>query len=213
VAWTSPIIKEQESRHYPFWRWKFVYWFKKKKCESTSADSKSESEASGFEIFKQSCANRHGGERGHRDLLFDIWRSARTPDKLPPFGHGKALYFYSLLVALFTFGSGGVLAAHEGINRILHPELLEHPEWNYTVLAVGFLFEGYSWRISRRELMKHASAGNQPGSEYCEAKTLRSLQFSWRTQRLWLVSPLHFWEFSSDIFCVIPTLILALPSW
>jgi len=72
-------------------------------------------------------------------LLLGIRRSARMPDKLHPFGHGKALYFYSLLVAVFIFGSGGALAAHEGISRILHPELPEHPVWNCIVLGVGFL--------------------------------------------------------------------------
>jgi cation diffusion facilitator family transporter len=92
-------------------------------------------------------------------LLFGMRRSARTPDELHPFGHGKALYFYSLLVAVFIFGSGGILAAHEGSSRILHPGLSAHPGWNYMVLAVGFLFEGYSWRISCRELMKHSTIG------------------------------------------------------
>jgi hypothetical protein len=32
-------------------------------------------------------------------LLIGIGRSGRPPSALPPFGHGKALYFYSLLVA------------------------------------------------------------------------------------------------------------------
>ena len=103
-------------------------------------------------------------------LLLGIRRSARMPDKLHPFGHGKALYFYSLLVAVFIFGSGGVLAAHEGISRILHPQLPEHPVWNYIVLGVGFLFEGYSWRISRRELMKHSSWGESTWQRVLRSK-------------------------------------------
>jgi cation diffusion facilitator family transporter len=52
-----------------------------------------------------------------------------------------------------------VLAAHQGISRILHPEPPLHAEWNYVVLAAAFFFEGYSWRISRQELMKHRAAG------------------------------------------------------
>jgi divalent metal cation (Fe/Co/Zn/Cd) transporter len=32
-------------------------------------------------------------------------RSTRPPDELHPYGHGKALYFYSLLVAVSIFGA------------------------------------------------------------------------------------------------------------
>jgi len=40
-------------------------------------------------------------------LVIGIKRSERPPDELHPFGHGKALYFYSLLVAVYIFGIGG----------------------------------------------------------------------------------------------------------
>jgi divalent metal cation (Fe/Co/Zn/Cd) transporter len=40
-------------------------------------------------------------------LLVGIKRSTRPPDALHPYGHGKALYFYSLLVAVYIFGIGG----------------------------------------------------------------------------------------------------------
>jgi hypothetical protein len=35
-------------------------------------------------------------------LLVGLKRSGRPPSSLHPFGHGKALYFYSLLVAVYT---------------------------------------------------------------------------------------------------------------
>jgi divalent metal cation (Fe/Co/Zn/Cd) transporter len=55
-------------------------------------------------------------------LILGLRRSARTPDGLHPFGHGKAIYFYSLLVAVFMFGVGGALAAYQGVSRIRRPE-------------------------------------------------------------------------------------------
>jgi len=50
-------------------------------------------------------------------LLLGMKRSARPPDPLHPYGHGKVLYFYSLLVAVYIFGFGGGLAFHHGITQ------------------------------------------------------------------------------------------------
>jgi cation diffusion facilitator family transporter len=85
-------------------------------------------------------------------LLFGIKRSARPPDKLHPYGYGKVLYFYSLLVAVYIFGVGGGLAVHEGISHLKNPEIPSHPAWNYAVLALAAVFDCYSWFISYREL-------------------------------------------------------------
>ena len=85
-------------------------------------------------------------------LLWGIKRSARPPDSLHPYGHGKVLYFYSLLVAVYIFGVGGGLAVYEGISHLKHPEIPTHPGWNYAVLALAAVFDFYSWRISYREL-------------------------------------------------------------
>jgi divalent metal cation (Fe/Co/Zn/Cd) transporter len=86
-------------------------------------------------------------------LLWGIRRSARPPDSLHPFGHGKVLYFYSLLVAVYIFGIGGVLAVRQGLVRFRQPEPFTHIGWNYIVLAVAFALDFYSWRISYKELL------------------------------------------------------------
>lgn len=56
-------------------------------------------------------------------LLWGMRRSGRKPDALHPFGHGKVLYFYSLLVAVFMFDVGGVLAGYQGIRHMMTPEM------------------------------------------------------------------------------------------
>jgi len=91
-------------------------------------------------------------------LVWGMKRSQRPPDELHPFGHGKALYFYSLLVAVYIFGIGGGLAIHEGISHLKNPSAPENPLWNYVVLGIALLFDLYSWKISYRELM----AGQKP---------------------------------------------------
>jgi len=86
-------------------------------------------------------------------LLLGMKRSRRPPDPLHPFGHGKALYFYSLLVAVYIFGVGGAWTIYQGISRLRHPIPAEYRVWNYVVLALAAIFELYSWTISYRELL------------------------------------------------------------
>ena len=87
-------------------------------------------------------------------LLLGIRRSSRPPDALHPYGHGKVLYFYSLLVAVYIFGAGGGFAVYEGISRLHHPQPAEHLGWNYMVLALAVAFDLYSLTLSYRELQR-----------------------------------------------------------
>lgn len=80
-------------------------------------------------------------------LLIGMKRSKRPPDAEHPFGHGKELYFWSLIVAVLIFGLGGGISAYEGVLHMLHPAPLEDPKWNYFVLAAAFVFEGISFAI------------------------------------------------------------------
>ena len=85
-------------------------------------------------------------------LLLGMKRSNRPADSLHPYGYGKALYFYSLLVAVYIFALGGGLTVYRGISHIRNPVLPENVRWNYVVLAAAAAFEFYSWRISYHEL-------------------------------------------------------------
>jgi cation diffusion facilitator family transporter len=86
-------------------------------------------------------------------LLLGLKKSRKPADESHPFGHGKELYFWSLIVAVALFGVGGGMSIYEGITQLLHPRPLSDPLWSYVVLGVAFLFEGISWVIALRVLL------------------------------------------------------------
>jgi cation diffusion facilitator family transporter len=92
-------------------------------------------------------------------LLVGERNSARPADAKHPFGYGKELYFWALIVALSVFSLGGGLSIYHGIEALRHPEPLQDATWNYVVLGVSALFEGYSWNVSRKALNKRRKPG------------------------------------------------------
>ncbi len=61
-----------------------------------------------------------------------------------PFGHGKQLYFWSFMVAVFLFVGGAVVAFIEGLERIRHPVEEEGGlVFSLIVLAFAAVFEGF----------------------------------------------------------------------
>ncbi|HEY6182316.1 MAG TPA: cation diffusion facilitator family transporter [Terriglobales bacterium] len=87
-------------------------------------------------------------------LLLGRKRSTRPPDPLHPFGHGKVLYFYSFLVAIYIFAVGGVFAIYQGVSHLKQAQQAPHSNWSYLVLALSAGFEFYSWKISYSALLK-----------------------------------------------------------
>ena len=82
---------------------------------------------------------------GHR-------RSGREADDSHPFGHGAEVYFWALVVAGVIFAIGGGATIVEGVYRYLHPEPPKGAVWNYVVLAIAFLADGYALFVALREL-------------------------------------------------------------
>ncbi len=86
--------------------------------------------------------------------------SMRGADKKHPFGYGKEIYFWTLLVAVSLFGIGGGMAIYEGITHIQHPEPIENVIVNFIILAISLVLEGISTYISYKELKKESNNKN-----------------------------------------------------
>ena len=78
-------------------------------------------------------------------LLLGVRQSKKPADTTHPFGHGKELYFWSLIVAIFIFALGGGMSVYEGVTHIAQPHQLADPKWNYVVLGFAIVFESISF--------------------------------------------------------------------
>ena len=92
-------------------------------------------------------------------LLYGMSRSQRPADAQHPFGHGKELYFWALIVAVLIFAIGGGMSFYEGIKHLEHPEPLEDAKWNYIVLGVSIVFEGAALYLAMRALLEKQAPG------------------------------------------------------
>lgn len=78
-------------------------------------------------------------------------RSRRPPDEQHPLGHGKELYFWSLIVAVLFFGLGGGMSIYEGIRHVVARGPIEKPLVSYVVLGISFAFDASSFVIAARQ--------------------------------------------------------------
>jgi len=97
-------------------------------------------------------------------LLWGIKRSKLAPDEQHPFGHGKEIYFWSFVVAIFIFALGGGVALYEGIKHLTeHDTHIDHSSkmkyWNYGVLIGSIFFEGASLWVAWKEFRKSYPKG------------------------------------------------------
>jgi len=89
-------------------------------------------------------------------LLVGLHLSRKPPDDEHPFGYGRELYFWSLIVALIFFAVGGGVSVYEGVLRILRPEPLRNPTPAYIALAIALLIDGGSFLIGLRQFRREA---------------------------------------------------------
>jgi cation diffusion facilitator family transporter len=97
---------------------------------------------------------------GNQGLLLLGMKQAKRPASPEyPLGYGKAIYFWSFLVAVMLFTVGGMFSLYEGIHKLQHPEPLQNWWWAVGVLVFGIVVETISMRACLQEVNK--SRGNR----------------------------------------------------
>jgi cation diffusion facilitator family transporter len=87
-------------------------------------------------------------------LLLGMRQARRPPSPEYPLGYGKAIYFWSFLVAVMLFSVGGMFSVYEGIHKLQHPEPLRQWWWAVGVLVVSIIAEAVSMRACLVEVAK-----------------------------------------------------------
>ena len=87
-------------------------------------------------------------------LLFGMKQAQRPASPDYPLGYGKAIYFWSFLVAVMLFSVGGMFSLYEGVHKLQHPEPMQRWWWAAGVLVFGIVAEGISMRACLQEVNK-----------------------------------------------------------
>ncbi len=87
-------------------------------------------------------------------LLLGLRQAKRPATAENPLGYGKAIYFWSFLVALLLFSVGGMFSLYEGIHKLQNPEPLQKWWWAVCVLIFAIIAEGVSMRACIHEVNK-----------------------------------------------------------
>jgi cation diffusion facilitator family transporter len=87
-------------------------------------------------------------------LLWGMKQAKRPPSPDYPLGWGKAVFFWSFIVALVLFSLGGLFSVYEGWHKLAHPEDLSYPWVAVGILVFGLVAETVSLRACLTEVNK-----------------------------------------------------------
>jgi len=87
-------------------------------------------------------------------LIWGLREGERAPNPDHPLGYGKAIYFWSFIVALMLFSMGGLFSMYEGVHKLHETTPVENAWVAIAILAFGVVAESVSLWGCLREVNK-----------------------------------------------------------
>lgn len=87
-------------------------------------------------------------------LLWGLKQAKRPPSPDYPLGWGKAVFYWSFIVALVLFSLGGLFSLYEGWHKLAEPEPLKYGWLAIGILTFGLVAETVSLRACLHEVDK-----------------------------------------------------------
>lgn len=87
-------------------------------------------------------------------LIWGLKQAKKPPSPDHPLGHGRAIYFWSFIVALMLFSMGGLFSIYEGVHKLEDAEPLNRPWLAIGILGFGVVAESVSLWGAMREINK-----------------------------------------------------------
>ena len=87
-------------------------------------------------------------------LIWGLKEAKRAPTPDHPLGFGKAIYFWSFIVALMLFSMGGLFSIYEGAHKLHETEPVRNPWVAVAILVFGVVAESVSLWGCLREINK-----------------------------------------------------------
>jgi len=93
-------------------------------------------------------------------LIWGMKEARQAPTADHPLGFGKAIYFWSFIVALMLFSMGGLFSIYEGAHKLHDSEPVKYAWVAVAILAFGVAAESVSLWGCLREINKDRGAQN-----------------------------------------------------
>ncbi|MFL6570525.1 MAG: cation diffusion facilitator family transporter [Burkholderiales bacterium] len=87
-------------------------------------------------------------------LLWGMRQAKRPPSPDYPLGWGKAVFYWSFIVALVLFSLGGLFSLYEGWHKLTDPQPISYPWVAVGILVFGLAAETVSLRACLHEVNK-----------------------------------------------------------
>lgn len=90
-------------------------------------------------------------------LIIGLSRSSKLSDRKHPFGHGRELYFWTLISSLIMLGVSATFSLYFGWQRFMNPEPLDNIYLALFFLVVAVITNGYAFSLSLKRLVQKES--------------------------------------------------------